>query len=190
MIKLIGLNENLKNVNESNKLNDIEEKIDNAIGIILAGLDDSITGEYDPIDEDDNTITLRFYSNNDYLGLWEIDIDDIDNINLLDSISAEVDASYSGLEHNELDEIKESMDGKDATQKIDYIKDALEELQYYLNTNGAIPDDIGNLLNNMYNLADNIYEFSNKINESTSGISADAYSIKSIDILPSKKNTK
>lgn len=80
------------------------ELAENAIGIILAGSDDwagndtyvNFTGEYDWQGE---TCILAFFADGKNLGLWDIDESMIDDINELDSISAEVEAAYSGIDN-------------------------------------------------------------------------------------------
>lgn len=72
----------------------------------LAGLDDNIV--FDDINYDDlnNVTTNYYYSDNDdniYLGEWDINyndminMSDVDRVKILDNISAEVEASASGI---------------------------------------------------------------------------------------------
>lgn len=78
----------------------------------LAGLDDNIV--FDDINYDDlNNVTANYYySNNDdniYLGEWNINyndminMSDVDRVKILDNISAEVEASASGIIDDNLD---------------------------------------------------------------------------------------
>nr|DAW34188.1 MAG TPA: hypothetical protein [Caudoviricetes sp.] len=79
----------------------------------LAGLDDNII--FDDINYDDlNNVTANYYyySDNDdniYLGEWDINyndminMSDVDRVKILDNISAEVEASASGIIDDNLD---------------------------------------------------------------------------------------
>lgn len=79
--------------------------------------------------------------------------------------------------------IKESMDGKDVISKIEYIRDALDELENYVNQIGSIPDDLATSLNNIYQSADMIYQNTQWIKEATSNIGG-AYKTHSVDMIP------
>lgn len=78
----------------------------------LAGLDDNIV--FDDINYDDlNYVTANYYySDNDdniYLGEWDINyndminMSDVDRVKILDNISAEIEASASGIIDDNLD---------------------------------------------------------------------------------------
>lgn len=84
-------------------MNIMHKLAENAIGTILAGSDDWIDddqyhefeGDYDW--SDDDICTLYFRVDGKYIGSWDVDIADIEDINTLDSISAEVEAAVSGM---------------------------------------------------------------------------------------------
>ena len=77
---------------------------ENAIGIILSGSDDWINddeyhnfeADYDWVDND--ICMLYFRVDGQLIGSWDIDVSEIENINILDDISAEVEAAVSGIE--------------------------------------------------------------------------------------------
>ena len=158
---------------------EMEELGDKALDIILDDLDNEITG----VSEYDGEIyTLTFYIKDNYLGSWDVEPKNIENVNILNDISEEINATCFGL--HERKNIKvESMDGKDVIQKIEYIRDGLDSLESYVNKNGAIPANIGESLCEIYNAIDYIYEYTSSINEATSGIGG-AYTTKSIDLIP------
>ena len=78
----------------------------------------------------------------------------------------------------------ESMDGKQVKTIIEYSRDTMDELETYINKNGAVPKDIADALENLNGIVDSIYE---KItiykNEATSGIGAGSYTTKAIDLM-------
>ena len=88
-----------------------ENLIDDWLNITLAGLDDNII--YDNVDlSTPSMITFEYYYNIGdmnpiYLGQWDINYEDMINmsekerINLLDNISAEVEAAVSGMKRSE-----------------------------------------------------------------------------------------
>ena len=104
MIKILEDINTLKETVESTKVD--EDVVKDWLGITLAGLDDNIV--FDDIDyTDPNYITVKYYytDHNDsmYLGEWNIDyneminMSDVDRVKILDNISAEVEASASGI---------------------------------------------------------------------------------------------
>lgn len=79
---------------------------------------------------------------------------------------------------------KESMDGKNVQTIIEYVRDALDEVENYINKNGSVPEDIAEKLNNLNKMADSIYEqITIYKNEATSGIGAGSYTTKAIDLM-------
>ncbi len=80
-----------------------------------------------------------------------------------------------------------SMDGQEVSQKIEYIRDALDDLERYVNKTGAIPHELGVTLNKVYNFIDSIYEYTELMNEATSSFASSVYTKKAIDILPEKR---
>jgi len=158
---------------------EMDELGDKALDIILDDLDNEITG----VSEYDGEIyTLTFYIKDNYLGSWDVEPKNIENVNILNDISEEINATCFGL--HERKNIKvESMDGKDVIQKIEYIRDGLDSLELYVNKNGAIPANIGESLCEIYHIIDSIYEYTSSMNEATSGIGG-AYTTKSIDLIP------
>ena len=140
---------------------------------------------------------------NDNSEMWEamvemltyekVKLDDLFNcysIDKLNELYLFLQSEYDDYDGEELESTKlESMDGKQVIPKIEYIQDALEDLEKYVNKNGAIPDELAGHLENMYRLADTIYENIELMKEATSGIGG-AYTTKAIDIPPvgSKKD--
>lgn len=242
------------NITESdeyrNFVTEQNEKGDNAIGIILADLDDNIHGVAEYVGD---SYILTFYYNDEYLGTWDLEPEYIEDVNVLDNISAEVDASFSGLkieteakynpnindtstlykemqqmladaglndkcislddlfncfnidklkelydyisseyESEEVIESKtiktESLDGKDVVNSIEYIRDAMDSLEKYVNANGAIDDKLAECLQVMFKQADIIYENTELMNEATSGIGG-AYTTKAIDLVSETNNS-
>ncbi len=88
-------------------MNIMHKLAEDAIDIILAGCDDWIDdnqyhdfeGDYDW--SDDDMCTLYFRVDGKYIGSWDVDIADIEDVNTLDNISAEVEAAVSGMERSE-----------------------------------------------------------------------------------------
>ena len=95
---------------ENNSIEIDENLIDDWLNITLAGLDDNII--YDNVDlSTPSMITFEYYYNIGdmnpiYLGQWDINYEDMINmsekerINLLDNISAEVEASASDIDYD------------------------------------------------------------------------------------------
>ena len=85
-------------------MNIMHKLAEDAIGTILAGSDDWIhddqyhefEGDYDW--SDDDICTLYFRVDGKYIGSWDVDIAEIEDINTLDNISAEVEAAVSGMD--------------------------------------------------------------------------------------------
>lgn len=67
---------------------------------------------------------------------------------------------------------------------IEYMRDALNELEKYYNANGNVPEDVKEKFATAYNNLDEIYEFCEFRKEATSSIGAGSYTTKAIDILP------
>lgn len=82
--------------------NTLDELANDAAGVILAGSEDWVDGdheygfEYDCIS--DETVMLKFTIDGETIGFWDIDKADIDDVNVLDEISAEVEAAVSGMD--------------------------------------------------------------------------------------------
>lgn len=99
-------------ITESNASRD--DKTLSAIGVILAGsenwiqddADHNYNADYDWINDD--TVMLDFTVDGKHIGFWDIDASDIDNVAILDDISAEVEAAVSGMELTEC--VRESDD--------------------------------------------------------------------------------
>ena len=96
---------------ESIKTRKKDEIANNAAGIILAGSEDWLEGdheygfEYDWLSDD--TLVFKFVVDGETIGFWDIDKAEIDDVNILDDISAEVEAAVSGMD---LDNYTESFD--------------------------------------------------------------------------------
>lgn len=88
-------------------MNIMHKLAEDAIGTILAGSDDWIDdnqyhdfeGDYDW--SDDDICTLYFRVDGKRIGSWDIDIADIEDLMVLDDISAEVEAAVSGMHDSE-----------------------------------------------------------------------------------------
>lgn len=88
-------------------MNIMHKLAEDAIDIILAECDDWIDdnqyhdfeGDYDW--SDDDMCTLYFRVDGKYIGSWDVDIADIEDVNTLDNISAEVEAAVSGMKRSE-----------------------------------------------------------------------------------------
>ena len=88
-------------------MNIMHKLAEDAIDIILAGCDDWIDdnqyhdfeGDYDW--SDDDMCALYFRVDGKYIGSWDVDIADIEDVNTLNNISAEVEAAVSGMERSE-----------------------------------------------------------------------------------------
>ena len=77
----------------------------------------------------------------------------------------------------------ESVSTEDAYRRIEYIRDALDTLESFVNKESSIPNDIGNILKQIYHLVDYIYEYTDTMKEATSSIGG-AYTTKAIDMIP------
>lgn len=113
IIESISSNQNKMKLKlkENDSIEVDENLIDDWLNITLAGLDDNII--YDNVDlSTPSMITFEYYYNIGdmnpiYLGQWDINYEDMINmsekerINLLDNISAEVEAAVSGMQHSE-----------------------------------------------------------------------------------------
>lgn len=97
-----------------------------------------------------------------------------------------VETEYDLIE-DELDESKnvktEAVSTEDAYRRIEYIRDALDTLESFVNKESSIPDNVGNILKQIYHLVDYIYEYTDTMKEATSGIGG-AYTTKAIDMIP------
>ena len=97
-----------------------------------------------------------------------------------------VETEYDLIE-DELDESKnvktEAVSTEDAYRRIEYIRDALDTLESFVNKESSIPNDIGNILKQIYHLVDYIYEYTDTMKEATSSIGG-AYTTKAIDMIP------
>ena len=77
----------------------------------------------------------------------------------------------------------EAVSTEDVYRRIEYIRDALDTLESFVNKESSIPDNIGNILKQIYHLVDYIYEYTDTMKEATSGIGG-AYTTKAIDMIP------
>lgn len=77
----------------------------------------------------------------------------------------------------------EAVSTEDAYRRIEYIRDALDTLESFVNKESSIPDNVGNILKQIYYLVDYIYEYTDTMKEATSSIGG-AYTTKAIDMIP------
>lgn len=127
--------------------NTLEELANDAAGVILAGSEDWLDGdheygfEYDCIS--DETVMLKFIIDGETIGFWDIDKADIDDVNVLDEISAEVEAAVSGMDiTKECKAVKEavSTSGVYKFHADDQIKKEVPQCMNYEGKNAVITD--------------------------------------------------
>lgn len=104
-------------------MNIMHKLAEDAIGTILAGSDDWIDddkshdfeGDYDWVNDD--TCMLYFRVDGKYIGSWDVDIAEIEDIMVLDDISSEVEAAVSGMERSEYNESLSKLNESNHTMK-------------------------------------------------------------------------
>lgn len=110
-------------------------------------------------------------------------------MNLFENLNA-MEKSTKNVKHESKRIKRESLEDIDAIRMIDYIRDGLDAIDDYLQTNGALPDQAADPLRRMYKDIDIAYEFVSRFKtEATSGING-AYTTKAIDMIPGKTKIK